>query len=74
MPINQVNKIEKQINTSSLVKKKRDKKMLASLPPIKISKTHKEILESHFIEDKGLNLSSGVRFALFEYMKKNNLI
>ena len=73
-----VDLIGKQVNNSN-IKQSNDKKTEAQnlngvIPPVRINKRHKKILEDHFKREKGLNLSSGVRMIIFEYMKKNNLI
>ena len=70
--------IENQVSTSK-IKQQSDQKSISQklntvIPPIRISLSHKTRLEKYFKGEKGLNLSSGVRMLIFEYMRKNNLI
>jgi len=41
---------------------------------IKVSPTHKKILEKHFKNYRGTTLSSGIRELIFSYMRENDLI
>ncbi|WP_295296190.1 hypothetical protein [uncultured Brachyspira sp.] len=78
MPINKSNNtLLEQVQNSNLFKdsdKSSNNKKLESTIVIKINEEHKKILESHFKNEKGLALSSGIRQIIFEYMKDNNLI
>lgn len=79
MPINKNNNVLlDQVKNSNLFKDS-DKsnvpnKKLESTIVIKINEEHKKILESHFKNEKGLALSSGIRQIIFEYMRSKNLI
>lgn len=83
MPINKSNNtLISQLNNSNLFNddkksinnSKVSKKKLENTIVIKITDDHKEILERHFKEEKGLALSSGIRQIIFEYLKEKNLI
>jgi len=73
------NDIQKQIENSTIYQDDKTQDDLnttknSSIPPIRISETHKKLLENHFTKEKGLSLSSGIRMIIYEYLKKNNLM
>lgn len=41
---------------------------------VKLNKKHKELLEEHLKNERGLSLSAGIRELIFDYMRERNLI
>ena len=65
-----VNGLIETKETDKLNKKNREQVVIGT----KIDKDYKELLERHFKDYRGINLSNGIRELIFSYMRENKLI
>lgn len=69
--------VAKQVKNSEFFRQdisKIQRKQLNDSILLRINKDYKNLLGRHFMNDRGLNLSNGIRMLVHEYMKDKNLI